>query len=246
MSRLTVGCALVAAAAIGVATVNASAGVVFGFGQSLTNNSATNVATASQYTVEVSDGGAVPGGGGRMYALFTFRNSGPAASSITDVYFQDGTLLSYQDVFAQSAGVEYSQFAHPANPPGGSSVGFTTQTSIANGGFFASADSNSPVQPMGVNPNEWVTIRFQLLQKPSGAFNTWLDTVQAMQFTTWPGPAQGALRIAIKVQGFDNGGSETFMDNPVVPLPPPSFIAGVGLLGLLALHRRRLVTTRAH
>ena len=58
---------------------------IFGFG-CITNNGNGCVALAPQLTVEVTN----PGGG---QVLFTFRNAGIIASSIADVYFDDGTLL---------------------------------------------------------------------------------------------------------------------------------------------------------
>ena len=66
--------------------------------------------------------------------LFTFANSGPEASSITDVYFDDGALLGLaglidaDDGTGGLAGVDYTQYADPvclrvALPLGGKLAG---------------------------------------------------------------------------------------------------------------------------
>ena len=64
----------------------AAQAVTVGFG-CITSNDATDCAIGeAQLTVEVSDAG-----GGEV--LFLFENAGPASSSITGVFFDDGTLL---------------------------------------------------------------------------------------------------------------------------------------------------------
>jgi MYXO-CTERM domain-containing protein len=154
-------------------------------------------------------------------ALFTFTNSGPAASSITDVYFDDGTLLGIAAVF-NSSGVDFSQGAAPPNLPGGNTIGFNTTA-----GF--NADSNPPTQPNGVNPGETLGILFNLQ-----AGRTFSDVISDL--------ASGALRIGVHVQGFGNGGSESFV-NLAQPVPEASTLtylaAGLGVLGLAGALRRR-------
>jgi Putative metal-binding motif len=68
-------------------------------------------------------------------------------------------------------------------------------------GFLA----DPPVQPDGVNPGEWVSITFDLL--PSTSFS---DVLAYLSST--------ALRIGIHVQGFESGGSESYVN---VPYNPP-------------------------
>jgi hypothetical protein len=162
-------------------------------------------------------------GGGQV--LFVFSNAGPAASSITDVYFDDGTLLGIAGLVDAddnalgpfgNAGVDFSQGASPGDLPGGNTVGFEVTA-----GFLA--DSDSPAQPNGVNPRETLGIVFNL----TGG-GTYADIVN--ELTT------GALRIGIHVQGFATGGSESFINVPV-PEPGTALLLGMGL-GLLGLRRR--------
>ena len=67
-------------------TGTASAGYIYSF-EGITANKLADVSTGeAQLEVEVSDAG-------NNQVSFRFTNKGPKASSITDVYFDDGTLL---------------------------------------------------------------------------------------------------------------------------------------------------------
>lgn len=188
--------------------------VTYGF-DAVTANSAVNTATAGQYTVEVADGA----GAGQVE--FIFRNSGPAASSITDVYFDDGTLLGIASV-SGGTGVDFSQGASPGDLPGGNTIGFETTA-----GF--NADSNPPTQPNGVNPGEVLTIVFNLINGM-----TVQDTINALNGGV-------DLRIGIHVQGFADGGSESFVNGPPTTVPDggaTAVLLGLGVLGLAGVSRK--------
>lgn len=211
MRRLSIGLATIALCA-----VSGGGAQALGF-TCITGNDATDCATGeAQLDVTVSDLG-----GGQV--LFTFSNAGPLASSITDVYFDDGTLLGIAGLIDNDdaalgsygdAGVDFSQDASPPDLPGGNTVGFQVTA-----GFLA--DSDPPAQPNGVNPYETLGIVFNLQ-----AGGTFADVVS--ELTT------GELRIGIHVQGFAGGGSESFVN---VPVPEPGS-ALLLALGLAALARR--------
>lgn len=149
-------------------------------------NNPVNVATGvNQLSVTITDIG-----GGQVQ--FQFDNAGPLASSITDIYFDDGSLLGIASVI-NGPGVDFSQGANPPNLPCGENVSPPFETTA---GFLA--DSEPPAQPNGVNPSEWVVIVFDL----QGG-QTFDDVVSEL--------ASGALRIGIHVQGFSDGGSESFV-----------------------------------
>lgn len=206
-------------AAVGMAAGLAEAGTVYNFTQ-LTSNGG-DAAVGAQLSVEVEAAGA-------NQVDFIFRNSGPLASSITDVYFDDGTLLGIADVMNGGPGVSFSQGASPGELTGGNAIDFNTSA-----GF--NADSNPPVQPMGVNPGEMVTIRFNLINGQGLA-----DTIAALELALAnPGVDMvGGLRIGIRIQGYANGASESFVNGggPVIPLPSA---AAMGAVGLLVVARRR-------
>lgn len=202
----------------------ASAGVIFGFDR-ITNNGG-DPGVDSQLTVDVSDEG-----GGKV--RFTFGNAGPLASSITDVYFDDGTLLGISSVI-NGAGVSFTGGSgSPGNLPSGNTINFDTTA-----GFLA--DSNAPAQPNGVNPGETLAIIFNLINS-----KTYADTLAAMALSLAnPGVDMfNGLRIGIHVQGFANGQSESYvnMGNPPTRVPEPATLGllGIGLLGLCFLRRRR-------
>lgn len=179
----------------------------------VTANNPTDVITGkNQLRVDVgNDIGAALASSNQV--RFTFKNMGTLASSITDVYFDDGSLLSLA-YFEEDTGVSFSAGASPPNLPGGENAIPPFVASFA-------ADSDPPVSHNGVNPGEQLRIIFNL--QPG---RTIPDVVEDL--------TSGALRVGIHVQGFASGGSESFVN---IPVPEPASI----LPGLLAavLWRRR-------
>ncbi|MDX9911960.1 MAG: hypothetical protein RBS39_09025 [Phycisphaerales bacterium] len=207
MRNMCVALGAVCVCGVGVA----NAGVTYGFLENCTNNNAGDVAIGfAQLTLEISDAGL-------GFVDFTFTNSGPAASSITDLYWDDGTLLGLASI-TSGPGTSFSQGATPPNLPGGNNC---SPPFVATAGF--TADSNPPAQPNGVNPGEFVTVRFSLING-----QTYADTIAAM--------VSGELRVGVHVQGFASGGSEAFVATLV---PAPGALALLGASGLLAGRRRR-------
>ena len=207
--------------ALGVLSVGSAHAVSMGFDNISGNNAVDAAIGESQLFVDVTD----PGGD---QVLFTFFNTGPAASSITDIYFDDGGLLGSASLIdadegiGGELGVDFTEFARPRNLPGGNNA----SPPFVAAGF--SADSDPPVQPNGVNPGESLGILFDLTDTPVGTF----DNVIA-QLTN------GDLRIGLHVQGFDSGGSESFVNTPI-PEPHAAVLFAVGALVVGTATRRRL------
>jgi hypothetical protein len=205
----------------------------------VTGNNEANVTTGqAQLSVTVEDIGS-----GKV--LFTFANSGDGACSITDVYFEDGTLLHIADI-VNAEGVSFSQGASPGNLPGsnGLTVPFTATAEFA-------ADSDPAVQPNGVNPEEQLGIEFELKTVGDNQL-AYRDVIGALLLGLTDPDDDHALRIGIRVQGFAGGGSESFinrqddrdilddiLDPPVVPAPGAAALGFVGL-GLVGWVKRRI------
>lgn len=182
----------------------------------ITNNSGIASDIADQLYVDVVDSGAGT-------VSFVFYNTGPIASSITDIYFDDGSLLGITAI-VNSTGTAFSSPADPADLPGGGTVGFVTTA-----GF--SADSDPPVSANGVNPGELVTIVFNLQSGMTFA-NVLADL------------ASGNLMIGLHVQSIGTSGdSDSFVndgDGNGTPVPEPGtlLLLGSGLIGLWGFRKK--------
>jgi len=180
----------------------------------ISNNNTTNCTIGeAQLSVDVTDAG-----GG--VTKFLFSNSGPLASSITDIYFDwlnAGAALSGGGII-NSAGVAFSWGANPADLPAGNDANPSFNANI-------SADSDSPASHNGVNPGEYVGFTFT---------TNYASVLNSLN--------NGDLRLGIHVQAFANGGSESFVSTPPrVTVPEPGMLAlfGLGIAGLGLARRRR-------
>jgi hypothetical protein len=201
--------------ALGVHPASTRANITYSF-DCITNNKAVDAATGeAQLLVTASDAGGND-------VLFNFINTGPKACSITDVYFDDdaSVLSTIAMIDNSDPGVSFSQLASPGNLPGGSTV---VPPFVTTAGF--SADSDPPVVFNGVNPYESLGIIFDM--QSGSTFDGVISSINT-----------GDLRIGIHVQGFYCGGSESFINNGIIPAPGAIALGGIGV-GLIGWLRRR-------
>jgi len=177
----------------------------FGF-YNITNNDPTDAAIGeAQLFVDVSDEFA-------NQVLFTFRNTGPFASSISEIYFDNGALLSIADIINDPPNVIFVQGASPPELPGANLI--DPPFEAASGLLF---ESVPPPVKKGVNPGEWVGMVFDL--QPGATFQQVVNGLYG-----------GTLRVGVHVIGFDSGGSESFVN-----VPEPATIVLLSLCGLVSL-----------
>ena len=219
--RMFVSLAAAAALATGLAVGAQSSHAVTLTFFNVSNNSGDADDLINQLSVEVTQGA------DDTQASFTFLNDVGIASSITDVYFDDGTLLGVASISDSGAGVSFIEGASPGNLPGG--VPFSFDATF-------SADSNPPTAPNGVNSSsEFLTIVFDLIDGL-----TFADTIAAL--------LSGELRVGMHVQSIgESEDSDSFINNPPPPIPLPaglvlflSGLAGVGFLGRYKAKRQEL------
>lgn len=231
MRRKLLITAIVASSVLHLVAASASFASVQTFGfTNITNNGGPNV--ASQLFVDVWDANGALTGLPAFYGtgvpsslniapdhvLFVFRNTAAIASIITQVYFDDGTLLNpstprvwdTDDNTNLRGNVDFTQGAGGPGPgvlPGGASLPIPF---VVTAGFLAKADAPPPMR--GINDgSDLLGLSFQLING-----QTWSDTIAAFSL----GGNVGGLRIGLHVQGLPGGQSDSFI-NTIPDLPPP-------------------------
>jgi hypothetical protein len=245
----------------------------------ITTNSPTDSSSGGQYSITVwgGDSGTLKGsttglGTGvdvqltTSQVLIVFKNTAsPVAGSVTDVYFQDGTLLGIASIH-ESSGLDFSSPANPGDLPAGNTITPAFKTTEQ-----WSADSTKPATGVD-DSSDALGVLFNL--KSGYGYS---DVVNALaNGISEPGNVWNAdgtdktggdlgLRVGIHVTAFTDGKSESFIDSAKTgsgddggggagsladpaPAPPSAVLLGLGTLGFVGAwvwSRRRRVAFSA-
>lgn len=151
-------------------------------------------------------------------AVFKFYHVDTTQMAVSRIYF-DADMPMDITALNGSPGVSFSEGGSPPDLPGGNSISPQFEVSL---GLLATADKPPPWQ--GVSPGEWLNVTMDL---KNGTFRELLSDL-----------GDGGLRVGMHVIGFADGGSESFVSNPVVPLPPAAW-GGLALMGAIGVARYR-------
>ena len=156
---------------------------------------------------------------GGNIAKFTFYNDSTVQSTITNIYFDDGTLIGATMGIINGPGTDFDENdPSPSNLPGGNTIGFDADVEFNIGP--EPAPPHNGINNIGAG--EWVTVEFELMG--GGTLQDVLDEL-----------SDGSLRVGIRIQNFADGSSESGINE----IPEPATICLFGLGGLALLRKRK-------
>lgn len=147
---------------------------------------------------------------------FTFHNESLIDSSIARIYFVGCSFLSFAEII-EGPGTFFNQPATPARLPGADLLELSLLTT-----YEFSFDSDPAVPHNGINPGEWGTMVFDLIN--GGTFLNVTDELNA-----------GTLWIGVHVVALPDGSSESAI---AIPDPATLFLLGLGSLSFLRIRKR--------
>lgn len=178
---------------------------------------------------------------------FTFRNTSSLGAVISEVYFDDGTLLGISSLTDSGIGVSFTNLGvNPSNLPSANNASppFATTTGFSADVVKNTNDGVANLPDGGVQ--EFLTVRFNLINGKT--FNDTIDALDGvLSHTTSGGVVYPDLRVGLHVRSFNNGGSESFINvspSSISAVPEPESYALVlssfGVLFFALRHRPRM------
>jgi len=178
------------------------------------------------FTVTVTDEGW--DSSGKEEVGFKFENLSTAYSSVTHLFFDDGSLLDLEAFELSGQGVSFSQDKKGKNLPGGNTI---TPSFDKKADFSAGADPS--VSHNGIHPGEWLKVVFSLQDG-----RTFEDVIY--EIDNGGNTSVDNLRIGIHIQGLganDDSVSAINCKNPTC-IPEPATVA-ILTVGFFIVKRRR-------
>ena len=176
-----------------------------------------------KFRMEISNGGPT--------VTFKFLNESTVDCAITDIFFDDGTLLGISGL-DNGPGVLYDYPSQQKNLPAG---GMLDPPFVTTENF--SADPDPPPSRNGIDDGlyegvpEWLEIHYDLQYLESeGRWGNLADVISELR--------DGTLRVGIHVQSFPDGSSQSGVSSPNV-VPEPASICALGIGALFLLRKRR-------
>ena len=209
---------IICVAVLCISTAQTRAAMMFEY---ISNNSGLADDIVPQLSMIVTDAGS-------NQVLFTFYNSGGITASISDIYFDDGSLLGISSI-VEPAGVDFetSTLFAPALPQGN----LLDPDFVTTAGFWA-ATIPPPTGTWGVDAGESVGILFNL---DSG--KTYQNVLAALGQGFIDASVAGSLRIGINVQ--IPGGTGALSDSFILVPVPAAVLLGILGLGVVGIKLRK-------
>jgi len=214
-----------------------------------TSNGTQDVAGQLRLTIEDQGGSNV---------RFVFRNVGPVASRISEIYFDDGSLIGSAFTLNNGIGVDFQMGGNPATPPGISGFDATVNLVLRSQAAKNAATGIDQLTAAS-NTDEFLNYNFALINNQK--FADVITSLQIAQTGGWNVDTTGGLRIALHVKsigklsnsdsflsdGFRFDGNSATGEGPEVtstPAPASLVLAALGIpIFLLPRLRRRAPLT---
>ncbi|MBW8035772.1 MAG: PEP-CTERM sorting domain-containing protein [Planctomycetes bacterium] len=165
---------------------------------------------------------------GEMVDKVTFKftnKTGGVDSSITEIYFYDGSLLNMYSIDDSHPNVYFEDLGASTNP--GELPGYQPNYELLS--VLSATEAENPESKKGVKTGEWIEIGYTLL--PGKTFQDLLDDMETREVV-----------IGIHVKSIDQPGggaeSDSFILNTVI-VPEPATIGILALGSLLVIRKRR-------
>jgi hypothetical protein len=196
--------------------------IIFVFTVAISQATTLSFYNIENNTVDISDQLGVDVKDEESGITFTFYNNVGIQSSVTDIYFDQGSLDLFSGfTMIDSFGALFSPTATPGNLPGGSAIGFSADYSFDSSG--------NPTNGLDAS-TDYVTF----LATVGADYTSYDDFITAL--------LNGDARIGLHIQGYEDGESDSYVSQ--VPIPAAGILFASALVAAGVFGRRKKKVTR--